>query len=187
MLHISSVSDRFATLTGAASAYVRGKVMLMGNFNASNSAKPDIDDDLGQSLEALRLPVARTDRRFGGHGRHLLQPCLLAGLLLGADRSAGDADAAISYPHAAGGPRPDHPYCMVTCFLMHFGSAVRHLIISPSSPLFAVSPLLIPAQPASPMMATLCPSSAAMTAMWNAWMQAARVHETACGLHTEEP
>ena len=84
--------------------------MIMGDFIARVAARSDIDDDQASSLLALDLPVVRTctDKSFGGHGRHLLQLCLSAGLVLGTGRLAGDAHAAISYPHAAGGSRPDH-------------------------------------------------------------------------------
>ena len=111
LLRTSSVSDRFAALTEAASAAsARGRVMIMGDFNARVAARSDIGDDHASSLLALDLPVVRacTDRSFGAHGRHLLQLCLSAGLVLGTGRLAGDAHAAISYPHAAGGSRPDH-------------------------------------------------------------------------------
>ena len=111
LLRTSSASDRFAALTEAASAAsARGRVMIMGDFNARVAAKSDIGDDQASSLLALDLPVVRacTDMSFGGHGRHLLQLCLSAGLVLGTGRLAGDAHAAISYPHAAGGSRPDH-------------------------------------------------------------------------------
>ena len=58
LLHISSGSDRFAALTEAASvASAPSKVILIGNLNASIAAQPDVDDDLGSSLEALHLQI----------------------------------------------------------------------------------------------------------------------------------
>ena len=53
-------------------------------------------------------PPPRTDMHFGGHAKQLLQLCLSADLILGTGRLPGDIHAPLSYPHAAGGSRPDH-------------------------------------------------------------------------------
>ena len=74
--------------------------MLLGIFNARVAARPDIDDDLGSFLKALRLPVARAgaDRSFRGLGRHLLQLCLLAGLVLLIGRTVGECSCSHLLP-----------------------------------------------------------------------------------------
>ena len=46
--------------------------------------------------------------QLGGHTKQLLQLCLSADLILGTGRLPGDIHAPLSYPHAAGGSRPDH-------------------------------------------------------------------------------
>ena len=110
LMRASSAPDRVAALAKAASAAsALGRVVLMGDFNARVAAIPDIDEDQASSLHALNLPVVRacTDRSFGGHGKHLLQLCISASLVLGTGRLAGDIHAAISYPHAAEGSCPD--------------------------------------------------------------------------------
>ena len=77
LLHAVPAPDRFAALAESASAAsALGRVLLMGDFNARVAIRPDVDDELAASLQAVGLPVARgcTDSWFGGHGRHLLQP-----------------------------------------------------------------------------------------------------------------
>ena len=111
LLRATSSVDRFAAISESASAASAcGSVLLMGDFNARVADRPDVDDHAAAALEAFQLPVVRacTDKWFGGHGRHLLQLCLSAGLVLGTGRMHGDAQAPLSYPHAAGGSRPDH-------------------------------------------------------------------------------
>ena len=56
LLRTSLAFDRFAALTEAASATsARGKVMIMGDFNARVAARSDIGDDQASSLLALDL------------------------------------------------------------------------------------------------------------------------------------
>ena len=111
ILHPSSAEDRFSGLAeAAAAASALGKIVLMGDFNARVAARPDIDASTHGDLLDCQLPVVRgcTDMHFGGHAKQLLQLCLSADLILGTGRLPGDIHAPLSYPHAAGGSRPDH-------------------------------------------------------------------------------
>ena len=85
-------------------------------------------------------------------------------------------------PRAAGRPRP---VPILVDDLMHLSrklmSTVMNLIMFPFLPSFSVSHLLTPSQPASPMMATLCPSSARSSAairpMCKPWVLAAWIYK----------
>ena len=70
----------------------------------------DVDASAHADLLDCQLPVVRgcTDLHFGGHAKQLLHPCLSTDLILGTGRLPGDVPAPLSYPHAAGGSRPDH-------------------------------------------------------------------------------
>ena len=111
LLHPSSAEDRFSALPeAAAAASALGKVVLMGDFNARVAARPDVDASAHADLLDCQLPVVRgcTDLHFGGHAKQLLHLCLSTDLILGTGRLPGDVPAPLSYPHAAGGSRPDH-------------------------------------------------------------------------------
>ena len=111
ILHPSSAEDRFSGLAeAAAAASALGKIVLMGDFNARVAARPDIDASTHGDLLDCQLPVVRgcTDMHFGGHAKQLLQLCLSADLTLGTGCLPGNIHAPLSYPHAAGGLRPDH-------------------------------------------------------------------------------
>ena len=107
-LRLRTVFSGLAEAAAAASAL--GKIVLMGDFNARVAARPDIDASTHGDLLDCQLPVVRgcTDMHFGGHAKQLLQLCLSADLILGTGRLPGDIHAPLSYPHAAGGSRPDH-------------------------------------------------------------------------------
>ena len=151
----------------------------MGDFNAGVTARSDIDDDQASSLLALDLPVtvfvlAQTSHlgaMVGTSCSFASQPALSLGLAgwLGTPMQPSPTHMQLV------GLAPITYYWILTCFPKHFSprsmSAVVNLIIFPSSPSFAVSPLLDPLQLTQPIVAALCPSSAgppaAVRAMWS--------------------